>query len=61
MPLNSGAAAAGWAFSDSSKARRRVSDLDTPQRLASRSRRAAVAGSKATVVRTVKAAMTGEN
>jgi hypothetical protein len=29
--------------------------------LASRSRRAAVAGSKATVVRTVKAAMTGEN
>lgn len=45
------------AISADSSARRRASDLEIPQRLASRSSRAAVAGSKATLVRTVMVAI----
>lgn len=40
-----------------SKARRRASDFETPQRFVSRSQRATVAGSKATVVRIVMVAI----
>ena len=43
--------------SAASKARRRVSDLEVPQRFVSRSQRATVAGSKATVVRIVMVAI----
>jgi hypothetical protein len=55
---NSDSVSKATALSAASNARRRVSDFETPQRLASRSSRWTVAGSKATVVRIVIVAIT---